>query len=65
MNASYYGHFEILRFLMENNADLNIKNDVFFILNISSQRTVYFNQIILYHFFLIYFIFYFLLIIIY
>jgi ankyrin repeat protein len=30
MYASYNGHFEIVNFLIENNADVNIKDKVFF-----------------------------------
>jgi hypothetical protein len=29
-SASYYGHFEILKLLIENNADVNIQDEVFF-----------------------------------
>jgi hypothetical protein len=31
MIASYYGYFEILKFLIENNADVNIQDNVLFL----------------------------------
>jgi hypothetical protein len=34
MEASYNGYFEIAKFLMENNADVNIQDNVFFLKNI-------------------------------
>jgi hypothetical protein len=34
MDASYDGYFEIAKFLIENNADVNIKDKVFLFFNI-------------------------------
>jgi ankyrin repeat protein len=31
MIASSFGHFEIIKFLIENNADINIQDEVFYL----------------------------------
>jgi hypothetical protein len=42
MFTSLYGHFEIVKLLIENNADVNIQEKVFFILILNFYFCIYF-----------------------
>jgi hypothetical protein len=51
MDASQYGHFEIVKILIQNNADTNIQNKVFFINN---KKFIYFFTLLFFKFYSIY-----------